>query len=167
MPVDYGERYRDYCGALILCGLGVAVAIKAQSYHLGTLQRMGPGFVPMALGVIMAMIGVVLLLATLLRHRASSADAGMALPSAEVKIPLKAEWRGWLCICAGVLAFGLMAERAGLIPATFACVVITAMGDRDNSWRDALILAAGVAIFAVGVFWWGLDVRLPLVWGQY
>lgn len=165
MQPTRNSRQKDYCGAFILCALGTATAIKAQDYHLGTLKRMGPGFVPTALGVILVIVGLILFAGTLLRRDVVAAASGPKLPSTGVTITLNAEWRGWLCICAGVLAFAFLAERAGLIPATFACVGITAMGDRDNGWREAVLLSVGMAIFAVAVFWWGLGVRLALVEG--
>lgn len=164
MRLAPNARNKDYCGGLILCALGAAAAFQAQAYHLGTLSRMGPGFVPTALGVLLFLVGLALLATTALR-RDEAAQALPAMPSAEEHAPLRAEWRGWLCICAGVLIFAALAEPVGLIPATFAAVVVTAMGDRENSWRDAILLALGMVFFAVVVFWWGLGVLLPLIKG--
>ncbi|MDJ0389087.1 tripartite tricarboxylate transporter TctB family protein [Roseomonas sp. E05] len=164
MHLALKERYKDYCGGLILCALGAATALQGKAYHLGTLSRMGPGFMPTALGVLLLIVGLVLLAACALR-RDEAAPSRPSLPSAEETIPLRAEWRGWLCICAGVIIFAALAEPVGLIPATFAAVVVTAMGDRENSWRDAILLALGMVIFAVVVFWWGLGVLLPLIKG--
>ncbi|MCQ4161025.1 tripartite tricarboxylate transporter TctB family protein [Roseomonas sp. GC11] len=161
------NRFKDYCGGLILCGLGTAAALQAQSYHLGTLNRMGPGFVPMALGILLAGVGLVLLAATALRREEAAPSGLPALPGAAEEGHHGPDWRGWGCICAGVIAFAVLAEHAGLIPATLGCVAITAMGDRENTWRDAILLAIGIAIMAVAVFWWGLGVLMPLVKGIY
>jgi hypothetical protein len=153
------ERARDICGAAILCALGLATAVQSQSYRLGTLTRMGPGFVPAALGVILVAVGIVLFVGALLKR--GPATAAIALPSADA--PFRPEWRGWICICLGVLVFAGLAERAGLIPAAFACVFVSALGDRDNGLRDAVLLAVAVTAAAVAIFWWGLGVVLPLV----
>ncbi|HWL82017.1 MAG TPA: tripartite tricarboxylate transporter TctB family protein [Roseomonas sp.] len=164
MQLARKERRKDYCGGLILCALGAATALQGQAYHLGTLNRMGPGFMPTALGVLLFVVGLALLVACAMR-RDGAPSTMPPLPSAEETIPLRAEWRGWLCICAGVLIFAALAEPVGLIPATFASVIVTAMGDRENSWRDAILLALGMVAFAVVVFWWGLGVLLPLIKG--
>ncbi|MBE9607620.1 tripartite tricarboxylate transporter TctB family protein [Acetobacteraceae bacterium H6797] len=140
----------------------MATAAQGQTYHLGTLNRMGPGFMPTALGVILTLIGLALLIQTFFRRVEPAPMPGHS-PSAEHPISTATQWRGWLCICAGVLAFALLAEHTGLIPATFACVLITAMGDVENRWWEAIVLAVGMVIASVGIFWWGLGVLLPLV----
>ena len=68
------------------------------------------------------------------------------------------QWRGWLCIVGGVLAFVVLGERGGLVPASFAAVFISAMGDRRNTWRSA----AGLTALGVVVFHYGLHLLLPL-----
>jgi len=77
-----------------------------------------------------------------------------------------AEWRAWACILIGVAAFVVLGKYGGLVPATFAIVFISALGDRDNTVRSAFVLAVAMCIVAVVVFWWLLQVRLPLVVGD-
>jgi hypothetical protein len=148
-------QYRDYCGSFILLALGLASAYHAQSYQIGSFTRMGPGFFPLALGLILALTGAALLGATLLRR---TVDAKARAQAAQ----LPAEWRGWICICLSVIAFAVLGEETGLVPATFACVFIAALGDRDNRLHEILLLAAGVTIAGVLVFWWGLGILFPL-----
>jgi Tripartite tricarboxylate transporter TctB family len=74
--------------------------------------------------------------------------------------------RGCVCIVLGILAFLLLGEYGGLLPATFAIVFISALGDRDNTLREALLLALAMMAIAVVVFWWALSLQLPLFqWG--
>ena len=43
---------------------------------------------------------------------------------------------------------------------------ISALGDRDNTLREALLLALAMMAIAVVVFWWALSLQLPLFqWG--
>ena len=48
------------------------------------------------------------------------------------------------------------------MPATFAAVFISALGDRTNSVRDAALLAAGITIAGVLIFSLGLKLSFPL-----
>jgi hypothetical protein len=65
-----------------------------------------------------------------------------------------------------VLAFVGLGVYGGLVPATFAAVFISALGDKSNSWRDAALLAAGLAVAGVLIFSYGLHLQLPLFnWG--
>jgi len=40
----------------------------------------------------------------------------------------KPEWRAWLCILAGPILFIILGSLGGLLPATFACVFVSALG---------------------------------------
>ncbi|HUY03715.1 MAG TPA: tripartite tricarboxylate transporter TctB family protein, partial [Rhodocyclaceae bacterium] len=55
------KHNRDYYGGGLMLVIGVAAAVQGMRYQVGTLSRMGPGFFPMALGVILALIGVTIL----------------------------------------------------------------------------------------------------------
>ncbi len=145
---------KDVIGGALVLVLGLATAFQASSYDIGSLRRMGPGFFPLSLGVILAATGVLIILGG---RRAVEVEAAKNLP---------AEWRGWLCICAGIAAFVILGRYGGLVPATFATVFISALGDRQNSLRAALVLAVAMTLVCVIIFWWLLQVQFPLLrWG--
>jgi hypothetical protein len=164
-------RYRDCCGGLLLIVIGLGAAFQAQSYHVGSLRRMGPGFFPAALGIILALAGTVLLTSAIAANAPADTAANTGQNDRQHAIAAQSryapEWRGWLCICLSVVAFALLAEYTGLLPATFVCVFIAALGDRDNSVRDALLLSIGMSIAGIVVFWWGLGIILPLLSRDY
>jgi hypothetical protein len=72
------------------------------------------------------------------------------------------EWRGWLCISGSIAAFVVLGFHGGLVPATFAVVFISAMGDRDNSAIASAVLAAVMTVVCVVIFHWLLHMQLPL-----
>jgi hypothetical protein len=115
---------------------------------------MGPGFFPVALGVILALAGLVIIItARLSVHEGEDKD-------------LPPEWRGWFCICASIVAFVVLGKYGGLLPASFAIVFISALGDRDNTIFSAALLAAAICVVCVVIFWWALQVQFPLfTWG--
>ena len=50
--------------------------------------------------------------------------------------------------------------------ATFAIVFISTLGDRKNTVKQAFVLSIGMSVIAVVVFWWALQLQLPLFrWG--
>ncbi|MFM0102634.1 tripartite tricarboxylate transporter TctB family protein, partial [Paraburkholderia rhynchosiae] len=80
--------------------------------------------------------------------------------------PPPPQWRGWICIVLGIGLFIVCAAYIGLLPATFAIVFVSALGDQRNTVKDAFWLAIAVCVVCVIVFWWGLKIQLPLVhWG--
>jgi len=66
-------------------------------------------------------------------------------------------------ISASIVAFVLVAERFGLVPAAFAIVFISALADRDNDWKRSAVLGAAIVVVAIVVFWWALQIQLPLL----
>jgi hypothetical protein len=51
----------------------------------------------------------------------------------------------------------------GFIPATFACVFVSALGDRTATWKSALVLAAVITVFGVVVFSYLLQIPMQLL----
>jgi len=149
---------RDHVGGALLLVTGIVVVIAGVGYGMGTLRQMGSGFFPVVLGVLLALIGAMLLAS------AGRVSAGTAEPppeTAHLAGPV-VQWRGWLCIVAGLLAFVVLGQHGGLVPASFASVFIAALGDRANSVRAAATLAAVLTAAGVAVFHVGLHLALPL-----
>jgi hypothetical protein len=116
------------------------------------MRQMGPGFFPVALGIVLVLIGITI--------------AGTSLTGGgddeESTLPAHADWRGWLCIIAGPLLFIVFGKYGGLAPATFACVFVSAMGDRTATWKSAFALALGITVFGVVLFSYILRVPFPI-----
>lgn len=140
----------DWPAALTLICIGAFTAIVGARYPLGGLGAMGPGFFPLVLGALLAVVGVLLL--------AGSAPAGAG--EARPKLPL--DLRGWSGVIGGMLAFLILGRHGGLVPATFGLVLLSALGDRRNSLRTAVMLAGVMVVVAVVVFHFGLGLAFPL-----
>ncbi len=148
-----GVNIKDFLGGGLVLLLGLGAALQASHYELGSLRRMGPGYFPLALGVILAVTGGLIMLASL------------RTVAAAALVRQRPEWRGWFCICASMAAFAVIGVYGGLLLATFACVFIAALGDRENSVPTAAVLAAALRLVCFVVFWGLLKVSLPLVGG--
>jgi hypothetical protein len=153
MPRVHGLN-KDVCGGLLMMGIGVFVAIHSISYNVGALTHMGPGFFPLTLGVILVLVGFAI------------GITGLTSERTRPHATYRPEWKGWLLICASLVAFIVFARYGGLVAATFATVFIAALGDRNNSWRSSGVLALAMVVVGVVVFGWALKVQLPLfTWG--
>ncbi|HEY4071571.1 MAG TPA: tripartite tricarboxylate transporter TctB family protein [Herbaspirillum sp.] len=158
------KHNRDYYGGGLMLLFGASAIRAGLSYRIGTLVHMGPGFFPLALGVVLALVGVAIMLGAAMTTRAAT-TAAITLPD-EKEENLPPEWRGWICISLSIIAFVVFGQYGGLIPATFAVVFISALGDRQNTVKSAFILAAVMCAVCVAVFSYGLQVQFPLFqWG--
>ena len=159
---------RELSGAALMVILGIAVVWAGTSYQMGTLTRMGAGYVPVVLGGLLIFVGI-LIAATTRRSPTAPVLAGVepAVPAPPKHGEWSGfQWRGWSCILGGVAAFVVLGHWGGLVPATFASVFVSALGDRENTMKHALLLAIGVTVAGVAIFHYGLGLVFPLfTWG--
>jgi hypothetical protein len=153
---SFGQRFklrRDYYAGGLIILFGMVAALNGPSYRTGTLMHMGPGFMPTVLGVILIVLGIAI------------AGAAVAGPddADESILPEHPQWFGWLCILAGPFLFIVFGSIAGMAPATFACVFVSALGDRGATWKGALVLAGFVTVFGVALFHYLLQIPMPVL----
>jgi hypothetical protein len=151
--MSFSHRRDYYAGALMVL-VGGGAAIVGSQYQVGSLTHMGPGYFPTALGIILAMIGIII--------AGTAAYTRAAAPVTAEAPPVKPDWRGWFCITGATALFIALSLYAGLVVATFTCVFVAAMGDRENSWKESALLAAGITVFGVALFSYVLKVQIPL-----
>lgn len=142
------KDYGDIIGGGALIGVGGFIALHAvTTLSLGTVSRMGPGMFPAALGVILAVLGAVILVPALFRQ-------------GEV---LKVDLRSLVSVAGAMLAFVLLVEPFGLIPAILVLTLIATRADDKLGWLGSGILAVALALGAVLIFHVGLDLHLPIL----
>lgn len=147
---------KDYYAGGLMVLIGVGSILEARHYNLGTLFHMGPGFFPIILGVTMTGIGLLIALAAATAPATEGDLLHMPNP----------QWRAWGCILAGPILFIILGNYGGLVPATFACVFVSALGDKDSTLKNSLILATGITVFGVLLFSYLLQVSMPMWrWG--
>jgi putative tricarboxylic transport membrane protein len=71
--------------------------------------------------------------------------------------------RPFLAVVAGVVAFGLIAPRAGYAPAGLLTLVISGLGSSDLKIRQLIVVAAGLIVFSVVLFSYVLKLPLPVL----
>ena len=147
---------KDYYAGGLMILLGLIAASEGQNYNIGTLRQMGPGFFPVALGILLIFLGLLI----------AGTSLGVNVDGDDTVLPEKLEWRGWFCILAGPALFIIFGKIGGLVPATFACVFVSALGDRSTTVKGAAVLAAGVTVFGVVLFSYLLKMPMPVLkWG--
>ncbi len=145
-------RKKDFYAGGLMVLLGLFIALKGTTYRLGSLMHMGPGFLPTALGVILVLLGIAIAAAAL-----SQSDEDQSL------LPENPQWMAWLCILGGPVLFIVLGAYFGMIPGTFACVFVSALGDRTATWKGTFILATVVTAFGVLLFSYFLQVPMPIL----
>lgn len=139
-------RLTDALGPLALVAIGITFAAGAWLHlDLGTLRRLGPGALPLGLGVILALLGAIALVQGLMQH-------------AE-RIP-PPDLHALAAVGVAVTTFAALTERLGLLPAVFGAVLAMTTVIGDLPWLGRLALALGVGVGVWAIFLLGL--RLPI-----
>jgi hypothetical protein len=138
----------DLAGGLIVLSGGLAVAIGAMSYPIGELTRMGPGYFPLAVGTVLAVLGFGLVVA--------SRTTTTRLPALRL--------RPVLAVFAGLVFWGLTLERLGLVPSTLGLVILVSLAQDRPSLVMIGATAAFLIAFSLGVFVYGLAIPIPAFW---
>jgi len=143
-------RSPDGQSGLFFTAFGIIVAILAAQYPLGTPARMGPGFFPFWLGVLLTVAGGLVIV--------------QSLRSAPERIaPL--EWRSAAIITLAIVISASLLLTAGLLVAIPALVIISAFAGRNVKVLPVAVTAAVLTAMAYAIFILGLDLRIPLLWG--
>lgn len=150
-------RRIDYYAGALCAIIGAGAALMSWQYRVGTLTSMGPGFFPVMLGVLLAVLGVMIAM--------SASDTPDATSPAHG--PEKVGWdiRGWACIIGAPLMFILLADTVGFLPAAFFAVLISAFGDKTATLKASVLLASGMTAFAIILFVYILHVEIPIIKG--
>ena len=133
---------------LIFLTFGGGVAFIASGYPLGTASQMGPGYLPLAAGLILAVIGVAVLVVEGFSSTAIRAEAP--------------EWRAWFFIVASVLAFAGLIETAGFVPAVLATSLISLLANPRLKPVSAVVTSVVIAVLSSAIFVWGLHLNVEL-----
>ncbi len=141
-----------WSGAMFLAiGASFAIIVKVFEYPMGTGARMGPGYFPFVLGIIMALLGVAIIVE-------SFATMGSAVS--------KFAWKPLFWILGAVVLFGMIAKIAGLAASIVALVVVSAYGGDEFKIKEVVGASVILAIFSVGVFVYGLKLPFP-IWPSF
>jgi len=141
-------RRADAIEGVALVALGGVIAAGAFGLRIGTPAHMGPGFVPLSLGVLLLLCGVVLL------ARGKSDVVPASAPPA---------WRPLLALTFAFLLFAVLVDEAGLAIAVLAAIPVAGIAGGGARLRESLVYAVAMAAFAILLFVEAL--KLPLkVW---
>ena len=138
----------DFYAGLLFMAIGLADLVIVRSYPLGTSSRMGPGYFPRILGILLLGLG------TLLSLRGFR-SGGEAMS--------RWHWRPLTIVLLSVLVWGLTAQGLGLVVASLALVFMSSVASDEFRWREAVLSGAIQAAAMAALFIYGLGVPLP-VW---
>lgn len=138
----------DFLAGLVFTVLGLAFAIQSLPHQLGTAGEMGPGYFPLMLGLLLALLGLVVLASSTI-----TGDENDRLDAIRL--------RPVFLVTSAVVLFGLLLIPLGLVGSSFVLVILSASASQEFRWRYALITALVMVVISYILFVYGLGLPIP------
>lgn len=132
----------DLWAGLLLMAAALFFGWQTLGLEVGTSLRMGPGYFPRVLSVLLFVLGAAVAFKSIGR-------AGEPLG--------RVAWRGLAFIVPAPIFFGLTVRGLGFVPALFIATLIAAQASPRLRWWHGLILAVAVTILSTLIFSYGLN----------
>lgn len=156
------KSQKDFYSGLLYTVVGAAFAYGATSYNIGTGARMGPGYFPLLLGSLLAIIGGIIIFKSLVVETPTGDRVGSWA------------WKPLSFIIAGNLLFGVLLgglpsikfPAMGLIVAIYGTTLVVSMAGDKFKLKEVLILATVLSVLSYLAFIVLLKLQFP-VWPSF
>jgi hypothetical protein len=144
------KSQQDFWSGLMFVVVGIAFAVGAAGYPMGNSASPGPGYFPLILSVIMAVLGGFVLFKALTIETEGGDPIGAFA------------WRPLLVIVLAISFFGLALPRLGMIITIPLLIILTSLAGREFKWKGVLISAVVLTSSSYLIFIAGLKLIIPL-----
>jgi putative tricarboxylic transport membrane protein len=142
-----GRWSQDFGAGLFLIAIGLVGFWQSLGLDAGTLRQIGPGMLPRAIAVLVAVCGLAL------------AITGWLGGSERLA---RWAWRGPLFILGAVVVFGLTVRPLGLAVAGPLSVGLSGLASRETHWAETIGFGVAMTIFCLGLFKFALGLPIPV-----
>ena len=144
---------KDFASGLMFIAIGLGFSYIATTYNMGTTAKMGPGFFPFWLGLLLAVLGAIVTMTS------------MSAKSSKDQIA-KWDWPSVLWVTGSVVIFGVVLAYLGLMLSVLVLVFISAMASHEFHWKGTIVNAVILNLIAYVAFIWGLKLQFQ-VWPSF
>jgi hypothetical protein len=144
---------KDFASGIMFVLFGLGFAYVATTYPMGTPAKMGPGYFPFWLGILLAMIGAIVTMNSMSKKGESDKLA-------------KWDWVSVLWVTGSVVLFGLVLKPMGLVFSLALLVFISAMASHEFHWKGTVLNVVLMNVIAYVAFIWGLKLQFQ-VWPSF
>jgi len=156
------KSQRDFFSGALFCAFGVAFAWGATTYNVGTGARMGPGYFPLIVGVLIAIMGALITTKSMIVDTEDGEPVG------------RIAWKPLVFIISANLVFGVLLgglpsiglPPMGLIVAIYALTFIAGLAGDKFSLKASAVLATILAVGSYLAFVVALKLQFP-VWPTF
>ena len=143
------KNQRAFAVGILFIVVASTFVVLSLDLQQGTAARMGPGYFPWILGIVLCAVGLAIV-------------AGAVAPGAAAERLSRWDWKGLGWIAGSVVLFAVLLQPLGLIVSLFVLVVASSSASPDFTLRGSLAAAVVLIVICVAAFDYGMDLRIPL-----
>ena len=143
------KNREDFWSGIAFAVAGVGFAIGATNYSMGSPVRPGPGYFPLGLGLLLAVLGSVITVKSLVTGHTGA-------PMSPIR------WRPLVIVVAAIVVFGLALPRLGLATTLPLLIVVISTASEQFRWREVLLNCLVLTAGSWAVFIKGLQLTIPM-----
>ena len=156
------KSQKDFLAGLMFAIVGAGFAVGATNYTIGEGARMGPGYFPLLIGILLAIMGLVVVFQALVVETEDGGKVG------------KIAWKPLFFIIGANIVFGICIgglpklgiPSLGLIVGIYALTFIASMAGDEHKSKEVIVLATVLAILSYVAFIYLLNLQFP-VWPAF
>lgn len=156
------KSQKDFFSGLMFAIIGGGFAWGATNYSIGTGARMGPGYFPLLLGILLVFLGLFTVFYSLIEHTEDGDKIGTFA------------WRPIIYILGANVIFGILLAGLpslglppmGLIAAIYALTIIASKAGDVFNFKEVLVLATFLSVLSYLAFIKLLSLQMP-VWPTF
>ena len=146
--LEVRRQLKDILAGALFIALGLVFAVGALAYEIGDPLRMGPGYMPLVLGLLLTGLGVGIVIKAFVAGEGG--DIG------------RVEWRAIVLIVAALIFFGLTVRGLGVAASLLGTTLLASLARARTSLLEAVLVSVGLTVLSVVLFIFVLQLRLPL-----
>ncbi|MBY4897041.1 tripartite tricarboxylate transporter TctB family protein [Cupriavidus sp. AU9028] len=147
------NRQTDFASGLMFILVGLGFSMVARGYTMGTAARMGPGYFPFWLGILLAILGAVVAF-------------GAFSPKGTGDRIARVDLRTLLWVLGSVVLFALVLKPLGMVLSVVVLVITSSMASHEFSWKGAVCNAVVLVAISLVAFVYGINLQMP-VWPAF
>jgi hypothetical protein len=156
------KSQKDFFSGLMFTVVGGAFGIGATTYNIGEGARMGPGYFPLMLGIVLAVLGTIIMVQSLMKGHPDGDKIG------------KWAWKPLAYIISANVLFGILLgglpsiglPAMGMIAAIYGLTIVASLAGEHFKLKEVLVLATVLAVGSYGAFVMLLKLQFP-VWPTF
>jgi len=143
------KSQEDFWAGLMFIGFGVLAIFVSRDYPMGSAMRMGPGYFPTSIGMIMVALGSII--------------TAMSFRVVGGKVT-RFHFRPMIVLSVAFAIFAWGIDHIGFIPSLFIVIFLAAFAGQEFKWKEVVVLCAVMTLGCWALFIKGLELPFPLFW---